>query len=237
MATRLRSTPASACYFLPQLFVLRTPLTDAQKLRFYDQYFEATRAAHAGQALDLAGCADAMADAVESGDGERIERHVRAVHHLKSAVPAGCLARIGAVLGGGSEEQIGALGQFVEGVGLAFQIVDDVLNLRGFEGDSKLHGEDIAAGKITLPIAAGIGRLERGDRQWLWETLSSRPGDPVVIAEAIALLESCGAIDACQRQAEQLVEDGWARLSPVVPDSQSKLMLRAFSWFVLERHY
>jgi hypothetical protein len=33
------------------------------------------------------------------------------------------------------------------------------------------------------------------------------------------------------------VEDAWSVLDPLVPNSLAKLMLRAFSWFVLERHY
>jgi hypothetical protein len=33
------------------------------------------------------------------------------------------------------------------------------------------------------------------------------------------------------------VEDAWARLDPLVPDTQYKVMFRAFGWYVLERHY
>jgi hypothetical protein len=33
------------------------------------------------------------------------------------------------------------------------------------------------------------------------------------------------------------VENAWSKLDPVVDDSQFKLMLRAFGWYVLERHY
>ena len=171
------------------------------------------------------------------GDGDRAQQHVRAVHRLKSAVPAGCLARIGAIVGDGSPTQIEALGAFVERVGLAFQIVDDVLNLSGFDGDYKTRGEDITAGKVTMPVAIAMRLLTRAERHWLWSTLGSRCTDRDTIASVIALLEDCGAIAECRREATQLVEGGWQVLSPLLPDSQAKLMLRAFSWFVLERHY
>jgi geranylgeranyl pyrophosphate synthase/predicted secreted hydrolase len=227
----------TACYFLAHLFVQHAGLDDSQKLRIYEQYFEATRAAHAGQALDLGGYADAMPEIVKRGDGQRAERHVRAVHHLKSAVPAGCLARIGAIVGHGEPSQIDALGEFVERVGLAFQIIDDVLNLRGFDRDYKLRGEDISSGKVTMPIAKAMNLLGLNDRRRLWTTLSSRPSVSRVVVDAIRTLDECGAIEAAQREAKDLVEDGWAALSPLIADSQAKLMLRAFSWFVLERHY
>ena len=137
----------------------------------------------------------------------------------------------------GSTAQIDALGEFVERVGLAFQIVDDVLNLRGFDRDLKLRGEDISSGKVTMPIAKAMGLLGLNDRHHLWATLSSRPSDLRVVVDAIRTLDDCGAIDAAHREAKDLVEDGWTALSPLIADSQAKLMLRAFSWFVLERHY
>jgi geranylgeranyl pyrophosphate synthase len=225
------------CYFLPQIFLAQSRLPAAQQVRIYELYFEAARAAHAGQALDLAGFAQAMPDIVARGDGAAAEARVRAIHRLKSAAPAGSLARIGAIIGGGTEAQIDALGVFVEHVGLAFQIVDDVLNLRGFANDLKQRGEDLRAGKITMPVAKAMSLLDLDARTWLWSTLEARPEDQDVVERAIDLLEDRGALQACQMEAERLVEEAWSALDPLVPDSLAKLMLRAFSWFVLERHY
>jgi geranylgeranyl pyrophosphate synthase len=225
------------CYFLPQIFLAQSQLPPAQQVRLYELYFEAARAAHAGQALDLAGFAHALPGIVARGDGAAAEARVRAIHRLKSAAPAGSLARIGAIIGGGSEAQIDALGVFVEHVGLAFQIVDDVLNLRGFENDLKQRGEDLREGKITMPVAKAMGLLDLESRMWLWNTLAARPDDQAVVDRAIDLLEECGALQACQVEAERLVDEAWSALDPLVPDSMAKLMLRAFSWFVLERHY
>jgi geranylgeranyl pyrophosphate synthase len=227
----------SLCYFLPQIFLNRTDLPAAHKLRIYELYFEAARAAHAGQALDLAGFAYAMPDIVERGDGAAAEARVRAIHRLKSAAPAGCLARVGALVGNGAEAQIEALGSFIERVGLAFQIVDDALNLSGFERDLKSRGEDLMEGKVTMPVAKAMGVLNEHDRRWLWDVLLSRPSDPTIVGEAIDLIDRCGALRACHDEAEQLVEDAWLQLDPLLPESQAKLMLRAFSWFVLARHY
>ena len=45
---------------------------------------------------------------------------------------------------------------YVQSIGIAFQIIDDVLNLRGFEKNTKQRGEDIMVGKITFPIAKAM---------------------------------------------------------------------------------
>jgi len=144
---------------------------------------------------------------------------------------------MGALVGGGSEAQVEGIGTFFEAVGLAFQIMDDVLNLRGFKGDLKIRGEDISKGTVTLPVAAAFGRLESAERLRLWEILQAQTTDLLLVSEAIELIERCGALDACVTRATQTVEESWQRINPLLEPSAVKIMLRAFGWYVLERHY
>jgi geranylgeranyl pyrophosphate synthase/predicted secreted hydrolase len=227
----------TAAYFLGNHLINSASLTDRDKVRVYELYFEALRAGHAGQAIDLDGFGELVPRVVESGDGRELERRVLAVHRLKTAAPAACLARMGAIAGGGTDEQVEALGGFFEGLGLAFQIVDDVLNLRGFKGDLKSKGEDISQGKITLPVAKALSRLGLEERRALHEALAKKPEDPREVQRVIRVLEECGSIEACADEARMLVEQGWSRLEPLIEDSLAKMMLRAFGWFALERHY
>lgn len=227
----------SACSFLVEALMRGYPLSDWEKLKIYESFFEALRAAHAGQAIDIDGFAHLMPEVIQTGNGELLEQRILGVHRLKSAVPASRLAQIGALLGQGHPDQIKGLGFFFERLGLAFQIIDDVLNLRGFDQALKAKGEDITAGKITMPLAKAMSRLPCEDRQLLWQVLSSKPTEPAVISSIIDQLEQCGALDACQKQAWDLIEQGWKRLDPLLPDSDVKIKLRAFSWYVLERHY
>lgn len=227
----------NACYFLGELLVRESDLSDDKRLKLYSLYFDTMRAAHAGQAIDIDGFEALMPDVVRYGQGAELEKRILAVHRLKSAVPARSLAQLGATLGEGTAEQSAALGDFFEAVGLAFQIIDDVLNLRGFENDLKSRGEDIMCGKITMPVAKAMSRLNQPDRHDLWEAIRARPDDPDVIAALIDRLEACGAVEACRQQAETMIEEAWQRLSPLFPDSDVKIKLRAFGWYVLERHY
>lgn len=227
----------TAAYFLMQHSLQSDELTAEKKLRIYDLYFAAMRAGHAGQAIDLGGMAPLMPAVVATGECAVLEARILACHRLKTAAPAGCLARMGSVAGGGTDEQTAAIGEFFEAVGLAFQIMDDVLNLRGFKGNLKNRGEDIANGTVTLPIAIAMGRLPRDKREWLWRTLEAKPTDEPTIAAAVELVQTCGAIDACATRARELVEAGWRKAEPLLEPSLSRVMLRAFGWYVLERHY
>jgi len=226
-----------ASYFLAQIPVGASGLPPAMLVRIYEAYFESVRAAHAGQAIDIDGLAGLLPDVVDTGDATWLERRVLATHRLKSAAPAGALARMATLIGGGTDEQSEGVGSLFESFGVAFQIIDDVLNLRGFEQDRKSRGEDITAGKITAPIAKAMGRLSRDERRTLVSILASKPADPAVIREAVLLVDGCGALDACELEARELVESAWTLLDPLVPDSQFKIRLRAFGWFVLDRYY
>ncbi len=227
----------TAAYFITQRLLTTEDMSPERKLRLYDLYFEAMRAGHGGQALDLSGLGDLMKQVAESGDAKLLEDRVIATHRLKTGAPAGALARMGAVAGGGSEDQIEGVGRLFEALGLAFQLVDDVLNLRGFKGDLKLSGEDIANGTVTLPVAKAMARLELSDRRWMAKTLASKPQDVKVVASVVEKLERCGAIEACAKDAEELIEDAWRKTEPLLEDSLTKVMLRAFGWYVLQRHY
>lgn len=226
----------NACYFLGELLV-DSSLSDAKKLKLYTLYFETMRAAHAGQAIDIDGFEALMPEVVGYGRGALLEERILAVHRLKSAAPVSSLAQLGAIMGDGTSEQARVLGQFFESMGLAFQVIDDVLNLRGFENNLKSRGEDITCGKITLPVAKALGTLGWPARRDLWETIRQKPTDPDIIGQVIDTLEACGAIEACKQQAESLVEEAWQTLDNLFPDSDVKIRLRAFSWYVLERHY
>jgi geranylgeranyl pyrophosphate synthase len=228
----------TAAYFLGQKLLRGGKnLSNATRLELYDEYFLALRAGHVGQGHDIAGFEDEVERAVATGNSEVLELRILAANRLKTAVPAASLARMGAIAGGGTAEQIDAIGQFFESLGLAFQVIDDLLNLRGFRGDLKERGEDLVAGKVTLPVAKCFSRLPLEQRQEIWRAVRAGNADRDTVERIIHQLEECGALTAAEEQAHHMVEAAWRRLDPLVPDSMPKVMLRAFGWYVLDRHY
>jgi geranylgeranyl pyrophosphate synthase len=223
--------------YLALAIVLRYDLPMDQRVMLYEHCHEALRAAYLGQALDIAGLSALVPAVVDSGDARGLEEQVYATHRLKSAAPPAMLARVAVRIAGGSEAQADALAALYWAYGLAFQIVDDVLNLRGFEGELKTVAEDLVEGKVTAPVAKALGLVDRDERGALWAALRDGSRDAGAVQRAILIIERSGALDACMEDARALVEDAWARAEPFLRDSNAKIMLRAFGHYLLDRHY
>ena len=229
-------------YFLPMHTLMNktSDLNCELKLQIYEAAFLTLRAAHLGQALDIHGLDYLMDEVVISGDSSTLEQSILSIHRLKSGVPAGCLARIGAMFGRAAKEQYQALEKYVQSLGVAFQIVDDILNLRGFEKGSKKRGEDLMAGKITFPVAKAMNKNcvnNSIQRRYIWDTIRSKTMDVTIINELIDIFEQCGAMDQSFAHATSLVNEAWLELDPLISDSFYKIILRAFGFHILERHY
>lgn len=223
------------CYFISELFTHSPQLSEHIRLKVYELYFEMMRAGHAGQAMDISGLHSLMPYAVSIGDSAALEKRIYTIHRLKTAAPSCTLAKMGGLIGGGRPEEIDALGDFFEAIGVAYQIMDDVLNLQGYDNNLKDKGEDITAGKITMPVAKAMGLLPLDKREYVWETIQIMPVDRTVIEAVIRVLQNCGAIDACRQEAEDLVETAWKKVDKVLEDSFFKIRVRAFGWYALKK--
>lgn len=68
----------------------------------------------------------------------------------------------GAILGGGTEEDIERLGKYAYDIGLAFQVVDDILDCTATSEElGKTAGKDVAVGKATYPSLLGLEESQR----------------------------------------------------------------------------
>ena len=84
------------------------------------------------------------------------------IHRGKTGALIRAALEAGAILGGGAPEDVRALGRYGEGIGLAFQIVDDVLDLEGSaEGLGKTVGKDRRDRKATFPALLGVAASRR----------------------------------------------------------------------------
>jgi geranylgeranyl diphosphate synthase type II len=79
------------------------------------------------------------------------------IHRAKTGALLRASVRMGGIAGAGSASQIEALSRYGEHVGLAFQIVDDILDVEeSSEALGKTAGKDAAQGKITFPAVYGL---------------------------------------------------------------------------------
>lgn len=231
----------NAAYFIaPEVLMSFEPIrqsSDCTKVLLYELYFRAMRGAHAGQAMDLRGVSELMPSAVATGDVRQLEERILACYRFKTGVPAACFAAMGAVLGGGNQRQINAVSDYLEAAGIAFQIIDDVLNLTGFERGQKTTGEDVFNGTITLPTVRALGQLDLGERRELWSKYQAASEDRSLVSDIVGTLEACDSFRSCRTTAQTLIDEEWALLESVLEPSHATVVLRAFSWFVIERQY
>lgn len=79
------------------------------------------------------------------------------IHEHKTAALISVSVKIGVILGGGNKEAVTAINRYGKNIGLAFQVVDDLLDVTGsIEEIGKTPGADIARGKNTYPSIFGL---------------------------------------------------------------------------------
>ncbi len=92
---------------------------------------------------------------------EANEKAVKEIHRKKTAALIGASILCGAILSGAGEEDLSLLSQFGSNLGLAFQIVDDILDVKSsFSEMGKKTGKDAEIGKATYPSAVGLKSAE-----------------------------------------------------------------------------
>jgi geranylgeranyl diphosphate synthase type II len=118
-----------------------------------------------GQAIDLA----SVTPGPQGGTPPRLDEHgVRVMHGKKTGALIRASGRVGAIMGGGTAAQISAIDGASGEFGLAFQIVDDVLDVEGVSADlGKTPGKDAASGKPTYPSMYGVEPSRRMARECL----------------------------------------------------------------------
>ncbi len=220
----------SAMYYLPTTILFNNyyKLDDKKRLKLYDLVSRELLKCHAGQAMDI------YWHRGQKYDVSELEYLQMCAY--KTGTLARLAAKMGAVLGNGSEKQIRALGKFAETIGIAFQIQDDILNLTGEEFQKgKGMGEDIHEGKRTLMVIHCLAAAPEAERKRLLEILNSHPEDRGSIVEAIQLLKKNGSMEYAEKKARQLVKEAWKKLEPELKESEAKQMLKAFADYLIER--
>jgi geranylgeranyl pyrophosphate synthase len=107
-----------------------------------------------GQALDLQAAGQVVGRQLAL-DADSL----RAMHRAKTGALIAASAESGAIMGGGSDEEVEIIRRYAEEVGLAFQIVDDILDVEGEAASlGKTAGKDAAGAKPTYPALFGIVR-------------------------------------------------------------------------------
>jgi geranylgeranyl pyrophosphate synthase len=139
---------------------------------------------------------------------------------LKTASLFGGACRVGAVLGGGRQHQIDALGQFGTELGIAFQISDDLLIYTGLsdEAAGKPLLSDIRNKRMTLPIILAYRYGEPDVGRLLDDAFNSYYAPAARLANIRAALARCHALERSRELARDRCERALAALQELPPN-------------------
>jgi geranylgeranyl pyrophosphate synthase len=154
-----------------------------------------------------------------------VERYLRRCE-LKTAALFEAACRLGALVaaGGGASGSAGvladALGAFARRIGLAFQLLDDVLDVSGpVERTGKPRGTDLLDGTVTLPL---ILARERDERLAGCDLASL--GGPEQAGELCDRIAATGALEEARERALALVAEAKAMLPAILPNGRAALL-------------
>ena len=140
-----------------------------------------------------------------------------------------------AVLGGAPEDEIAALKEYGYKVGMAFQIMDDILD---FVGDSstvgKPVGNDLRQGTVTLPVFHFL--QDNPDALAIMEATSNGHTGADPLGELIADIRQSPAIDSTRQEAVQFIAEAKALLTGW-PDSIYRQALEQVADYVVARTF
>ncbi|MDZ7642727.1 MAG: polyprenyl synthetase family protein [Desulfurivibrio sp.] len=154
----------------------------------------------------------------------------------KTAALIAAACECGAAATGGDHTQRRALRVYGANLGLAFQIIDDLLDFLGEpQATGKAAGNDLQEGKMTLPLLLAHERATADQRRWLERLLAAEPAQRRSELPGVReLLEQTGAFAACRAEARGLLEAGRAGLE-IFPDGPERQLLQDLGDYVLRR--
>lgn len=153
----------------------------------------------------------------------------------KTAALFSAATEAGGVVAHATPEQQAALFGYGDALGIAFQIVDDVLDYGGATGTiGKNTGDDFRERKLTLPVIKAVAAADAAERAFWSRTIEKgeqREGD---LAEAMAILARRGALEAARREALDWSARARSHLA-ALPAGELRAMLDGLADFVVAR--
>ncbi len=189
----------------------------------------------------IGGATMAMVDAeflqmATAASQDRSEGNYFKVLEGKTAALIGAACQVGAIAAQGSEEQQHSLCNYGRNLGLAFQVVDDLLDYQGVSGNTgKAVGNDFQEGKMTLPLIHVLSQAQGEERDFILALLAGSAGERTFrLPEVHALMDRYGSFRYARAKAESLMRVALAELALFAPGPELEI-LAGLGDYVLNR--
>ncbi|MFC2171377.1 polyprenyl synthetase family protein [Acidobacteriota bacterium] len=165
------------------------------------------------------------------------EKACMEIVHRKTAHLFEACGRISAILADAPPEQKKAIADYCRNLGIAFQLVDDILD---FVADTNVLGKpvanDLCEGNVTLPLVYALKEANKEEHKKVQDILEGSGPEKADRKWVLSLLEKYGALDKTIKEAGIFADQATAALT-VFPDSDTKEILAELPTFVVARHF
>lgn len=181
-------------------------------------------------------CIGEIEQAASRYDFEMRQERYEWIAGAKTATLYAAACELGARYPGGHESMGANMRQFGYELGLAFQIIDDCIDLTASaEQAGKSVGTDVADGKVTLPVLWAYARADEAHRAAIRDAYTLE-GIEDRVARLRAACDLAGGVEYARARARELLNSAVARLA-TLPAGPSRASLEDMAGFVLERNH
>lgn len=153
----------------------------------------------------------------------------------KTAALFSAATEVGGVIAGAPEPQIKALFDYGDALGIAFQIVDDLLDYGGTDAAiGKNTGDDFRERKLTLPVIKAVAKATEAERDFWQRTIEKGKQVEGDLDEARAIMARHGAMDSARADALAWAEKARKAIAQL-PDHPLRAMLEDLAGYVVAR--
>ena len=153
----------------------------------------------------------------------------------KTAALFSAATEVGGVIAGAPADQVQALFDYGDALGIAFQIADDLLDYQGDSGATgKNVGDDFRERKLTLPVIKAIAQATPEELEFWRRTIEQGKQQDGDLDQALALMAKYDTLTATRLDAEAWTAKAQAALAPL-PNTELREMLHDLSAYVVSR--
>jgi octaprenyl-diphosphate synthase len=200
-------------------------MVEVNNLRVLKSLADATNTLSQSEILQLVNCHNS-----DLGENQYLK-----IIEGKTGILFSIAAQQAAILSERSEAEIIAMSNYGLYLGIAFQLIDDTLDYTGSTMRiGKTQGDDLAEGKITLPLIHALQHADRKQANLIRAAISQ--GERKNLNAIIDIIKSTHSIDYIYQRAEEYVEKARANLQ-IIPDSICRQALATLAEFAIVRHH
>ena len=153
----------------------------------------------------------------------------------KTAALFSAATEVGGVIAGAPEDQVRALFTYGDALGVAFQIVDDLLDYGGTDvAIGKNTGDDFRERKVTLPVIKAVAKADADERAFWVRVIEKGQQQDGDLEQARAIMVRHGAMEAARQDALNWAAKAKDALG-ILPDHPLRRMLHDLADYVVER--